>query len=62
MQDHCFRQNKFLVQETKKMDCPSAIHVQHIVKYPDVKVRLSYFVWTFIIYIYTKYNNNLYTH
>ena len=38
MQDHCFRQNKFLVQETKKMDCPAAIHVQHIVKYPDVKV------------------------
>ena len=40
MQDHCFRQNKFLVQETKKMNCPAAIHVQHIVKYPDVKVRL----------------------
>ena len=55
MQDHCFRQNKFLVQETKKMDCSAAIHVQHIVKYPDVQVRLlGFYYLDYINYKFTQ--------
>lgn len=35
---HFSKKRRNLAQDTKKMDCPAAIHIKKIVKFPEYKV------------------------
>ena len=37
--DYCSKKTRFMVQNTKKCNCPAQIHIREIVAYPGYKVK-----------------------
>ncbi len=37
-QDHVFLKRRTLIQPSKKLGCPSKVHLSRILKFPDYKV------------------------
>ncbi|XP_051716358.1 calcium-responsive transcription factor-like [Ctenopharyngodon idella] len=36
--DHCYKERRRLLQDSKKQDCPDRIYVVHLIRFPDYKI------------------------